>query len=372
MRKIKVLHLELSDNLGGIESFLYNVYSVIDKSKVQFDFVTRSYKPAKGDELAELGAGIINISNYSHPFRYMKELRNIVSEGEYDVVHIHKNSAAIILPFYLLRNDKNVKVFVHSHNTRPSIKGVSSVLHRINKDYLYKHSSEHLACSQVAGEWLYGKKRDFAVIKNGIITNKFLFDKGNSEIIRKELNIPDDAFVIGNVGRFSQQKNQKRLIDIFIEIQKSNSNTYLILIGDGELRFEVEAYACENNIPNIMFLGVRKDISMLMMAMDSFVMTSIYEGLPLVAVEAQAAGLDLYLANTISRETELTDSVEWFDLNESNCDIAKKIKLRKSSLTERLKRNQAVKNQGYDIEKSAAILLNKYEEVLDIANNART
>ena len=113
-----------------------------------------------------------------------------------------------------------------------------------------------------------------------------------------------------------------------------------------------------------MFLGVRKDIAMLMMAMDAFVMTSIYEGLPLVAVEAQAAGLDLYLANTISKETQLLDSVKWFDLNESNKRIAKRIKIEMIDDEERKCRNDEVKNQGYDIEQTANELLYDYEECL--------
>ena len=131
MNRIRVLHLELDGHLGGIESFLYNLYSVIDRNRVHFDFITRAENPAKGDELKKLGANIYRLSSYSHPFRYMKDLDRVINEGNYDVVHIHKNSATVILPFLVVRRYKNIRVFVHSHNSQPSVGGITYVLHKI-------------------------------------------------------------------------------------------------------------------------------------------------------------------------------------------------------------------------------------------------
>ena len=365
MRKIRVLHLELDGHLGGIESFLYSLYSAIDRNKVHFDFITRTDNPAKGDELKKLDARVIKISSYNHPIKYMKDLDRLIEEGNYDVIHIHKNSAAIVLPFLVAGRHKNAKVFVHSHNTQPSVNGAASLLHRLNKRFLYNSADEHFACSHVAGEWLYGKNGNFSVLRNGIITSKYQFDKEKRRAKRRELNIPEDAFVLGNVGRFAEQKNQKRLVDIFEEFQKSVDNSYLILVGDGSLREKIEFYANEKKIKNIKFLGVRSDIPDIMMAMDAFVMPSLYEGLPIVGVEAQAAGLDLYLSDTISKETGLINAVTWFDLNETDQDIAKKISVKVVSERERLLRNNEVKNKGYDIAQTARELLSKYEECID-------
>ena len=369
MRKIRVLHLELDGHLGGIESFLYSLYSAIDRNKVHFDFITRADNPAKGCELKQLGARIIKISSYNHPLKYMKDLDRVIEEGNYDVIHIHKNSAAIILPFLVTRKHKNVKVFIHSHNTKPSVDGIAFLLHKLNKRFLYNSADEHFACSLVAGEWLYGKKGNFSVLRNGIITSIYQFDKEMRKVKRQELNIPEDAFVLGNVGRFAEQKNQKRLVDIFEEFQKYVENSYLILVGDGSLRKKIELYTNEKKIKNIKFLGVRNDIPDIMMAMDAFVMPSLYEGLPSVGVEAQAAGLDLYMSNTISKETELLNSVTWFYLKETDQNIVKKINMKVSSERERLLRNNEVKKQGYDIEQTARELLSRYEECLDENNS---
>ena len=362
MRKTRVLHLELDEQLGGIESFLYNLYTEIDRDRIQFDFITRSENPAKGNELRELGANIYILPSYNRPLRYMKELDRVISKGHYDVVHIHKNSAAVIFPFYVTRKHKDIRVFVHSHNTQPSIRGITSVLHEINKTFLYKNSDEHFACSKIAGEWLYGGRDSFSVLRNGIITSKYKFDEEKRKRKRQELSISDDAFVIGNVGRFTEQKNQKRLVELFEEFHKHIANSYLLLVGDGNLRNKIELYIDTNKIENVKFLGIRDDIPDLMMAMDAFVMPSLYEGLPIVGVEAQAAGLDLYLSDTISRETGLLNSVKWFDLNETNQEIVKRIQIHKVSADERMQRNNEIKIQGYDINQTAQILLKKYEE----------
>lgn len=363
-KKIKVLHLELDEHLGGIESFLYNLYNAIDREKVQFDFVSRSDNPAYKSELTELGANIFKVYSFKNPFKYMNDLKQIIKNGEYDIIHIHKNSAANILPFCVTNKFKNMKVFVHSHNTKPSVNGCTSVLHNINKKFLYDSANKHFACSQVAGEWMYGKNIKFRVLRNGIITSKYRFNKEKRKIKRQELNIPNSAFVVGNVGRFAEQKNQKRLVEVFDEVKKLNPNSYLLLIGDGNLKEKIQLYVKEKNIENVKFLGVRNDIPDLMMAMDVFVMPSLYEGLPIVGVEAQAAGLNLYLSNTISKETQLIDSVKWFDLNESNKRIAESIKIEMIDDEERKCGNDDVKNHGYDIEQTAKELLYEYEECL--------
>lgn len=362
MQKIKVLHLELDENMGGIESFLYNLYEQIDRKKIQFDFITRADNPAKGNELKKLGANIYKVSSLLHPFSYMRDLENIIKNGNYNIVHIHKNSCANILPFFVTNKFKDLKVYVHSHNTQPSKGNISKVLHFINREFVWKSCDEHFACSEVAGKWLYGEEKEFIVLKNGIITDNYLFNENERNLKREELGITKDTFVIGNVGRFTEQKNQKRLIDIFYQIQKKEKNTALILIGDGELKDMNVIYSKKKGLKNIYFLGVRNDISSLMMAMDVFVMPSLYEGLPIVGVEAQASGLNLYLSNTISRETELLNSVTWFDLNEKDQDIVKKIRIETVSSEERLLRNYDIKKQGYDIEQTAKKLLERYED----------
>lgn len=357
MKTIRVLHLELDEHLGGIESFLYNLYSEIDRKKVQFDFISRSDNPAMGSELKELGAKIYKVSSYRNPLRYMSDLEDIIKKGNYDVIHIHKNSAAVILPFLVTRKYKEIRVFVHSHNTKPSVGGLSFVLHNINKRFLWYSADEHFACSKVAGKWLYGKHKEFIILKNGIITQKFKYDKNIRKLKRKELGIPEDAFVVGNVGRFTEQKNQRRLIDIFYEFLKKEANSWLLLVGDGKLRNSVEEYTNKIHLKNVYFLGVRKDIPQLMMAMDCFVMPSLYEGLPIVGIEAQTTGLQMLVADTVSEETKIVDQFTWFSLEESNEQIAQKINMTVSY--DRSLLADDVIYQGFDM-KQTALELERY------------
>lgn len=360
MQKIRVLHLELDEHLGGIESFLYNLYSEIDRKIVDFDFITRTSNPAKGSELSELGAKIYKISSYRYPFRYMKDLNSVIKKGKYDVIHIHKNSAAVILPFLITKKHKNIRVFVHSHNTRSSVGGIASILHKINRPFLYKHANIHFACSQIAGEWLYGKRK-FKILKNGIIPTQYYFNDEQRRIKRQELGIPENAVVLGNVGRFTNQKNQRRLVEIFSEYKKKYHNSWLILVGDGELKTDVKNYVKQLELNNVIFTGVREDIPDFMMAMDCFVMTSLYEGLPIVGVEAQATGLKMVVADTVSKEVEISSLVTWFSLKDTNEKITEIIK---NSIDSTYNRNNGiyeVKKSGFDMCNTARILLNMYQ-----------
>lgn len=363
MKKVKVLHLELDSHLGGIESFLFNLYNQIDRDTVQFDFVTRSDNPAMALELENLGAKIYKVPSYRKPMEYMRTLNSIIDQG-YDVVHIHKNSAAVILPFLVAHRHPSVRVFAHSHNTSPSIAGITQLLHILNRNILWKYSDEHFACSQIAGEWLYGVNRDFIVLKNGIDTNNYKYDPQRRLTKRKELGISENKFVIGNVGRFTDQKNQRRLVQIFEEFLQKHNDSMLLLVGDGEQKGTVENYCKKRNLTeHVMFLGIRKDIADLMMAMDAFIMPSIYEGLPIVAIEAQSAGLPLYLSNTISGETDITNNVKWFSLEDDNKTIAEIIHAEQIKAQDRIERNNKVVAAGFDMDETAKYLSRKYQGI---------
>lgn len=361
-KKIKVLHFELEAVTGGIESFLYNVYSVIDRNKIQFDFVTTVEKPALAKPLKELGGKIFTVSSLKNPYKYIKDINSILKNGNYDIVHLHKNSAANILPVYVIKKYKNIKIIVHSHNTRPSCGKITYLLHYLNRGILWKNSDIHLACSKIAGNWLYGESKEFKVIKNGILAEKYKFKKENQKECRCRLGIPDNATVIGNVGRFSIQKNQKRLLEIFKCIYEIDKNVYLIMIGEGEEKANIKTKIKTNKFKdNIRCLGNQTDINKFMAAMDIFIMPSLYEGLPIVAVEAQASGLIVWLADTISSETEISRGVRWFCLENDNQNIAKKVLIQgKNNCEERVKQNQEVINNGFDVKSTSDYLGNLY------------
>ncbi len=362
MGKIRVLHFELDKNIGGIETFLLNLYTQIDRNEVQFEFVTAVENPALGDRLEKLGGIIHRVSPHSNPFAYKKDISKLL-ENNYDVIHVHKNSAANIIPLELAEKSGAKKIIVHSHNTAPSMGKASVLLHKMNRKKLCKIADYKFACSTEAGKWLFGGD-EFTLIKNGIITSRFLYDEKIAAEKRKELGVPENAVLFGHVGRFTDQKNHTFLLDIFSEILKKKPESTLLLVGDGEHKSDCENKARALKISDkVIFAGVREDIPDLMKAMDAFIMPSLYEGLPIVGIEAQAAGLPLFLSDTVSPETELCGSVKWFSINDSADEIADIILSETLSDTDtRIKRNSEIAKKGYDIKTTADYILNCYKE----------
>lgn len=310
MKRIRVLHSELNGELGGIESFLYNVYRFIDKEKVEFDFLTISDTPAYGDKFKKMGSTVYKVPKHINFLGYYFAIDKILREGNYDIVHIHKNSAIDILILKVLQRFPNIKVVVHSHNTFPSVGGKLEKLHKFNRKYLYDNADYRLACSDNAGKWMYGNGA-FEIIKNGIDTKGFRFCTEYGEEIRAMYGIPMNAFVIGHVGRFTNQKNHSKLIDIFAAIKERKSDAYLLLLGGGELQDTIKSKVEKLNLcDSVIFCGVRTDVNKYLCAMDAFVFPSTWEGLGIVAIEAQASGLECYLSRELPKEVEVTD-IDW-------------------------------------------------------------
>lgn len=363
--KIRVLHFELDSNLGGIESFLLNLYTQINRSQIQFEFVTTHENPALGDRLVELGGVVHKISSYKNIIQYCKDIEELL-DSKFDIVHFHKNSAANILPIILAKKHNIHTIIVHSHNTAPSKGMISKFLHFLNRGYLCKAADKRFACSKDAGKWMFCNE-EFQIISNGIVTKKFLYNDNTRKEIRKEFGILDNTVVIGHVGRFTSQKNHMFLVDIFKEFTNKNSDSVLLMIGSGELIEDVhEKVEKEGLSGKVIFAGVRHDIADLMMGMDAFVMPSLYEGLPIVGIEAQASGLPVLLSDTISRDTEVTEAVEWYALKDNTKKIANQIIKAVSIVTQevRIKRNKQVVQNGFDMNLSAQKIFENYMDIL--------
>lgn len=366
MKKISVLHFELSMEVGGIEAFLLNILTEIDKNCFEFHFITVYDTPGNERELKSLGGNIIRVSKYKKLIQYILDLDKLLKTGKYDIIHIHKNSAFNIIPLLIARKNK-FPVIIHSHNTMSNIGSTASVLHRINRMIICKVQSCRLACSEIAGKWMYGEKKDFQIIKNGILTEKFLYSDEKKKRMRKELKLPENAVVFGNIGRFSVQKNQIFLIDLFSEILLRNKNSYLLVVGDGALRPQIEEKIMGKGIQeNVFLLGVRNDIPDLLNCMDALIMPSLYEGLPVVCIEAQASGLKLFLSDSISRETQITEQVYWFSLKDKIESIAQQIYNKCKNIrleNQRQHDNCIIAEAGFDIKKSAKELEKIYRNL---------
>ena len=361
MEKIKVLHFELSDTIGGIETFVLNVYKYIDREKFQFD------KPVFEDEIIKLGGKVFKVNSLSNPFAYANDVMRVLKNNDYNIFHIHKNSALNIIPFILVRFKYKNGIVSHSHNTFPTTCLYLKPIHYINRIYVNYVSSYKFACSNKAGNWLYGNNY-FEVVMNGIDTERFLFNLSKRDRIRKEFQIPEKSIVYGHVGRFIEQKNHNKLIKIFKNINVMNPSTYLILVGKGELINKIQLLVDRLGISQkVLFLGERSDIQDIYCAMDAFIMPSVYEGLPISAIEAQASGLFTYLSSTISNQAQLTKSVYWYSIEDDDYLIAQMIS-KKTTLNEfydnRVLDNYQVKNLNYDIKSTVEHVEKIYQSIM--------
>lgn len=310
----RILHIVPNMQSGGLETFIMNVYRNIDREKIQFDFLVHYEERKFYDNEIELLGGKIHrfsLRNDNNIFKYIKKLDAFFKEHrEYKIIHCHMASIGFLI-FYIARKN-GVKIRIaHSHNsnTENTLKGfIKSILIKP-----YKYLSTHrLACSEQAGNFLFGKM-DFQVIENAIDINKFLYNLDIRKKVRKELKL-QDKFVIGHIGRFCEQKNHNFLIECFAKFHKESDNSVLILIGEGELKEKIQKKVKELNIDkSVIFLGNRKDVNELYQAMDCFAFPSKFEGLGIVLIEAQVSGLNVISSSNIPEEAIVTENIKLLD-----------------------------------------------------------
>lgn len=354
---LRVLHIANARmGSGGTETFLMNIYRNIDRNKIQFDFVVFSDEHGMHEkEIEEMGGRIFRVTRKQDGlFKNLKQIYNIVKQNDYIIVHRH--CAAAIMFFDLLTSKlAGAKYLIaHSHSTQDE----HGLIHNICRPFLKYVSDCQYACSDAAGKWMYGKHK-FQVIRNGIDCDKFQFDKQKREQKRQELNI-NGKIAIGNIAVFKEVKNIPFLIDIFEIIHKRNPNSVLLLIGDGDLRSELENKVRTLGLADdVKFLGTRTDISELFMALDIFVLPSWYEGLPLTMVEAQASGVECFISTGVPAETILNkDLVERIPLDRGAEFWAECI-LNKNNTFDRNCASDILKATGYDI-KDTAMQMQKF------------
>lgn len=349
----RVLHVLGRLDRGGAETLVMNLYRNIDRNKVQFDFVIHTTdKCDYNDEIKSLGGRIYSLPTYTgkNHLQYKKSWNRLfIDHPEYNIIHGHVRSTASI---YLKVAKKNGLITIaHSHNTSSGI-GFAAIVKYILQ-YKIRYTADFLfACSKNAGVWLFGKrackKSNFYILNNAIDTEIFTFNEEIRLEKRNEFEI-SDKFVIGHVGRFHTQKNHGFIIDIFKEVYDENKNTVLMLVGDGDLRHLIEEKVNKLGlIDNIIITGVRSDIPELYQAMDLFLFPSLYEGLGMVAIEAQASGLPCIIANTIPEEVYITSLVETLSLKDSANLWAKHV-LNYTNGYNRLNMELEIKNARYDI-----------------------
>ena len=354
---IRIAHIMGKWLGGGVESVVMNYYRNIDRNKVQFDFICdEDSKYIPTDEIESLGGKVILIPPYQKPFKYHKELKKVLKEGNYKIVHSHIST----MSFFSLWAAKSAKVPVriaHAHSTTNKQEKKKNLMKQVLRPFSKVFATDYFCCSELAGRWLFGNKTyddgKVYLLNNAIDVDKYKYDKKIRIDKRKELNLKDNDLVIGHIRIFVKQKNHDFLIDVFNEIHKQNKNTILLLAGDGPLKEEIQNKVKKIGLEkNVQFLGQRNDANELYQAMDAFVLPSLYEGLPVVGVEAQAAGLPCFLSTDMTKETKVLDSTKFIELSKSPKEwadiIIKELKLfqRKDTSKEITDNNFNIKNES--------------------------
>ncbi len=358
---IRILHVVTNMDRGGIESMLMNHYRQIDREKVQFDFlVHRAERAAYDDEIENLGGRIHRLPRLiPWSTHYRQALDCFFREHpEYQIVHSHINCLSSIILKSAKKNHVPVRI-AHSHNSRQD-KNLSYPFKMFYRRLIPRYATDLFACSTPAGDWMF-LGEPYTVLNNAIHAGCYVPDEVGRRAARQALGIGSEQYLIGHVGRFFPQKNHMFLLDVFSEICLSNPTSILLLVGDGPLRKQMEDRCAQLNIADrVIFAGIRSDVPELMQAMDAFVFPSLYEGLPVTMIEAQAAGLPCFISDQISSECIITDCVTQLSLTASAKHWAEIILAGKST-PHRCTYSQ-IQAAGFDVKKNAEYLERFYEE----------
>lgn len=358
---VRILHVLGGLERGGAETMVMNLYRNIDRSNIQFDFIIHTTeKQAYYQEISHMGGKIYHFPAFNGKnifFLKNKWARFFTDHPEYKILHSHVRSyASLYLP---IAKKHGLKTIIHSHSTSNG-KGVLAVVKRFLQFPLRYQADYLIACSDESGKWLYGtkacKKHNYMLIPNAIDTEKYRFSEQISNAYRKKMNI-ENRFVIGHVGRFHEAKNHMFLLDVFAGVCAKRSDAVLLLVGDGSLRKNIQnkIHSLKLN-DRVILTGSRNDVPQLMQAMDVFIFPSLWEGLPVTVVEAQAAGLPCLISDRITSGVDLSKLVMRLPVDDPYVWVKAilNLKTKRSDVTTEIKR------AGFDIKDSATDLTEFY------------
>lgn len=306
---------------GGAETFLMKIYRALDKTKYQMDFcVAKKEKGFYDDEILSMGGKIFHYAaKTTNPLRAFINIRSITKEGNYKyVIRVSQHSLSALELIAAKAGGARVLVY-RSSNSNTCGSFISQFLHKLFNWLTIIVPTIRIAPSTEAAEFMFGKncikKGQAVLVKNAIEIEKYLFDPQKRIDIREEYNLKD-KFVIGHVGRFCEQKNHSFLIDIFADIVNRHANSILVLVGEGPLKKDIKKKVETLNLTDkVIFTGVRSDVQELMMAMDIYIFPSLFEGMPNTVIEAQATGLPCIISDTITKEAQITDLLQYMPIN---------------------------------------------------------
>lgn len=360
---IRILQLVACISSGGMEAVIMNYYRNLDRNQIQFDFLVRlSYQESHfyEDEIKSLGGKIYRIPFSSVIDKLLYPCRLyifFIKHREYRIVHAHMDVMSAFYLFIAWLARVPVRI-AHSHNTSFYNDWKGKIKFML-KPFVGLFATKKMACGFDAAKWLFGKNIDkVLILKNAIDTNKFKFNEDVRLDIRKQLGLTD-KIVFGHIGHFELQKNHEFLIDVFNFIKKKNKDVVLLLLGDGSLENAIKQKVNDLSLnDNVMFLGVKKDVSSYLMSMDYFIFPSFFEGFSLALLEAQCSGLRCFVSSNIPPEINVTGLVSFlsiFDSPSAWCDyiLSNLIYIRED-------KSLIIENKGLSIKNESSILMNFY------------
>lgn len=370
-KSIKIVHFVPRLVFGGVEAVILNYVNHFECiSDFEFHIITQDINSNDCLEQFKKNGFIVHIVTHKRKsiFKNIVEIYHILKKEKFDIVHSHMT----LTNFYVLFLSHIVGTRVrisHSHNVfgentnlvKRYVVKVIKIMNRLT-------ATDYMSCSRAAGEYLFGKRNvncgKVYLLKNAINLKKFIYNQDVRQRIRKKYGICDNDFCVGNIGRFANQKNQIFLISVFFELAKLEPNSKLLLVGDGELKTEIISKVNELKISEkVIFVGQTTTPYHYYQAMDIFCFPSLYEGLGIVAIEAQARGIPVLASDILPKEVAVTSLVEFCSLKEEPLEWARKlINLRKKECINSLEK---LKEYGYSIEKEAKKLEVYYKEKYD-------
>ena len=366
MKLIRILHVLGGLNRGGAETMVMNFYRAIDRTKVQFDFVIHTDEPQNySDEIKKMGGKIYIFPRYNglNTFELRKKWNDFLKEHPgYKVLHSHVRSyASIYLP---IAKKHGVKTIIHAHSTSNG-SGIKSFAKKILQMPLRYQADYLFSCSQISGEWLFGKKSlkksNYLLIPNAIDIEKYALNENIRNEYRKKLNIETEKVFI-HIGRLHEAKNHIFLINVFKKLSEIEPNVRLLIVGDGELRDIIENEITKHSLSGkIGMLGMREDIPELLNVADCFLFPSKWEGLPVTVVEAQAAQLPCFVSDTITDEVGISDLVTYLPIDKGEkiwVDTILNGNIQKHDVT------VEIKNANFDVRNVSNWLVDFYNSII--------
>lgn len=363
---VKVLQELSALDGGGVAKLLYDYYRNMDHTKVHFDFLIYDYyeNGIYEEPLKQLGCKIFKLPRIKKNRKeYLLGIKKIIKDGNYDVLHSHMGSRGLFVMYYGKKN-KVPKRIVHSHIAFEPVSAFKRKMNSFLASIAKHYATDLFACGRDAGMYMWGKKafnNDMIhIMTNAIDTESFRFS--NKIRIQKQIELDiTGKFVIGIVGRLSEQKNYPFLFSAYKKVIEQRDDTVLLVVGRGLEEEKIKRIAYDLNLENsIRFLGIRSDVSELLNAFDLFVLPSKYEGLPVVLIEAQANGVQELVSEKVTKEMDITDLIRYLPIDQAEKQWADAIVSYRIKTSEREKYSNLVKKAGYDIKIESKKMQNYY------------